>query len=75
MEATLMNHPTTGHSAYMAAMAEADELLDDGLRHIRAEEAAGRITPAAAAAERAGLLERHVAECRRLRAEHLGGAE
>ncbi len=70
------NHPTTtGRSAYMDAMAEADELLDEALGHIRAEEAGNRLTPGAAAAERAGLLERHIAECRRLRAELLGGAE
>jgi len=63
------------HRTYMSAMAELDETLDDALRHVRAEEDAGRVDPLAAAAERVGLLERHIAECRRLRREHLGGAE
>ena len=72
----MSDHPTgTGHSAYMDAMREADELLDGALGHVRAEEDAGRLDTAAAAAERVGLLERHIAECRRLRREHLGGAE
>jgi 2-keto-3-deoxy-galactonokinase len=70
-----VNDSRTGHSAYMAAMTEADELLDDALFHVRAEESAGRITPADAAAERVGLLERHLADCRRLRQEHLGGGQ
>jgi hypothetical protein len=55
------------HSAYFDAMRDADEVLDDALGHVRAEEQAGRITPAEAAAERVGLLERHIAECQRLR--------
>jgi hypothetical protein len=60
------------HSAYFDAMRDADETLDDALGHVRAEEDAGRITPAEAAAERVGLLERHIAECQRLRREMLG---
>ncbi len=67
-----MNDPTAaagGHSAYFDAMREADEALDDALSHVRAEEDAGRITPAEAAAERVGLLERHSAEGQRLRRE------
>ena len=61
------------HAAYFDAMRAADEALDDALAAVRAEEDAGRITPAEAAAERVGLLERHIAESRRLRREHLGG--
>lgn len=63
------------HDAYYQAMRDADEALDDALSAVRAEEAAGRITPLEAATERVGLLERHIAECRRLRGEHLGGAQ
>jgi hypothetical protein len=66
-----MNH---GSDAYYQAMRGADEALDDALAAVRAEEDAHRITPAEAAAERVGLLERHIAECRRLRREHLGGS-
>ena len=61
------------HAAYFDAMRAADEALDDALAAVRAEEDAGRITPAEAAAERVGLLERRIAESRRLRREHLGG--
>jgi hypothetical protein len=59
-------------NAYFAAMHDTDAAVDDALAAIRAEEDAGRITPAEAAAERVGLLERHIAECRRLRRELLG---
>jgi hypothetical protein len=62
------------HETYFAAMRDADAALDDALGHVRAEQDAGRITPAEAAAERVGLLERHIAECQRLRRELLGGA-
>jgi hypothetical protein len=48
--------------------------LEGALSHVRAEEDAHRITPAEAAAERVGLLERHLAECQRLRRELLGGS-
>jgi hypothetical protein len=61
------NPPTDRHAAYFDAMREADEALDEALGHVRAEQDAGRITPAQAAAERVTLLERHLAECRRLR--------
>lgn len=54
---------------YFDAMREADETLDEALAAVRAEEDERRITPAAAAAERCELLERHLAECRRLRCE------
>ena len=61
------------HSAYHDAMRDLDESLDDALAAIRAEQDAGRITTAQAATERITVLERHIAECRRLRREHLGG--
>lgn len=61
------------HATYFDAMRQADEDLDEALAAVRAEGDAGRITPAEAAAERVGLLERHLAECRRLRGE-LGGS-
>jgi hypothetical protein len=68
-----MDYPTSGsiirQAAYFDAMHEADKTLDEALSHVRAEADAGRITPAAAAAERCGLLERHLSECRRLRRE------
>lgn len=71
----MQNDPTTDrHSAYYDAMREADEVLEDALGHVRAEEDAHRITPVEAATERVGLLERHLAECQRLRRELLGGA-
>ena len=60
-------------SAYFAAIRDAEDDVDDALGRIRAEEDAGRITPVEAAAERVGLLERHLERCRQLRAEHLGG--
>ena len=69
----MSSDPTDRNSTYFDAMRDADEALDDALRAVRAEEDADRITPAQAATERIGLLERHIAECRRLRREHLGG--
>jgi hypothetical protein len=60
------------NDAYFDAMREADKALDDALSHVRAEQDAGRITPAQAAAERVALLEGHLAECQRLRRELLG---
>jgi hypothetical protein len=63
----MSNHPTDRHAAYFDAMREADEALDEALQAIRAEQDAGRLSPAEAAAERIGLLERHIAECQRLR--------
>jgi hypothetical protein len=71
-----MHNDPTGtsgrYSAYFDAMREADDDLADALSGIRAEEDAHRITPAEAAAERVGLLERHIELCQRLRREHLG---
>ena len=70
-----MQNPSTDdkHSAYYDAVSQADADLEDALSHVRADEAAERITPAEAAAERVGLLERHLAECQQARVEHLGG--
>jgi hypothetical protein len=65
------NNPT---DAYHQAMHDAGEALEDALAAIRDEEAEHRISPVQAAAERVGLLERHLEECKRLRAEHLGGS-
>jgi hypothetical protein len=64
---------TEPRGAYFDAMRVLDAALDDALSHIRAEEDAGRITGLQGARERIAALERHVAECIRLRAE-LGGA-
>lgn len=66
-----MQNPST--SAYFDAMRDADEALADALSAVRAEEDEYRITPIEACTERITLLERHLAECRRLRREHLGG--
>ena len=71
----MQNDPTAPgdpHAAYFDAVRQADEDLTEALGHIRAEQEAGRITAAEAADERAGLLERHLALCARLRAELLG---
>lgn len=70
-----MNDPTTGRHSYSDAMKDADDAVDDALAAIRAEESEGNITPAEAATERVGVLERHLAECRRLRRELLGGTD
>jgi hypothetical protein len=70
-----MDYPTSGSSirqaAYFDAMHEADKTLDEALSNVRADSNSGRITPAAAATKRCGLLERHLQECRRLRREML----
>ena len=70
-----MQNPSTDdkHSAYYDAVSRADADLDEALSHVRAEEDAGRLTPAGAAAERCGLLERHLELCRQARLDHLGG--
>ena len=60
-------------STYFDAIRRAEEDISEALGHVRAEENAGRITTAEAAAERIELLERHLELCQRLRAEHLGG--
>ena len=70
-----MQNPSTDdtHSAYYDAVSKADADLEDALSHVRAEEDALRITPAEAAAERVGLLERHLELCQQARLDHLGG--
>jgi hypothetical protein len=68
----MQNHPTHDPIAYFAALDDEQDAFDDALAAIRAEQDGGRITPAEAAAERVGLLERHLERCRQLRAEHLG---
>ena len=63
------DHPRDELAAYFDALRDLDQGLDQALGHVRAEQDAGRLTPVQAAAERVGLLERHLAECRRLRRE------
>jgi hypothetical protein len=57
---------------YFAAVRDEQDAFDDALGHIRAEQAAGRLTAAQAAAEREGLLTAHLGRLAALRAEHLG---
>ncbi len=70
-----MQNPSTDepHSAYFNAISRANADLEEALSHLRAEEDAGRITTAEAAAERIGLLERHLEVCQQARIAHLGG--
>ncbi len=70
-----MEKPTTDdrHSAYYSAIHQADTDLEEAISHVRAEEDAGRITTAEAAAERVELLERHLELCQQARLDHLGG--
>ena len=63
-------HPASPRSPYAEALSQADLDLDEALGHIRAEEDAHRLNPAAAAAERAELLERHLARLAEIRAGH-----
>jgi hypothetical protein len=66
--------PDPGHERYFAALRDEQDALDDALAAIRDEQAAGRLTPAAAAAEREQLLKAHLGRLAALRAEHhLGG--
>ena len=67
-----MKNPST--SAYFDAIRDAEGALADALSHVRAEEDSHHITAVEAATERIDLLERHLAECRRLRRELLGGS-
>jgi hypothetical protein len=70
-----MEKPTTDdqHSAYYSTVGKADADLDEALSHVRAKEDAHRITAVEAAAERIGLLERHLELCQQARVDHLGG--
>lgn len=70
----MQNHPTHNPVAYFAALGDEQDAFDDALAAIRAEQDAGRITTAEAAAERVTLLEQHLARLEQLRREHLGGA-
>lgn len=72
MEKPTTPGPNVCHSGYFDALREAEEDVSEALGQIRAEEDAGRLAPVEAAAERVGLLERHLERCRQLRAEHLG---
>ena len=60
--------------AYLEAAADASQALDDALDAIRQQQADGLLSPADAAVERCGLLERHLAEGSRLRRDLLGEA-
>jgi len=62
-------------SAYADALAQAADDLDDALLAIREETRAGRVSPAEAAAERAGLLSRHLSRLEDLRRQHGHGGE
>jgi hypothetical protein len=70
-----MQNPSTDgtHSAYYDAVSKADADLEEALGRVRAEQDAHRITLAEAAAERIGLLERHLELCQQARLDHLGG--
>ena len=70
-----MQNPSTDdtHSAYYDAVSKTNADLEEALSHVRAEEDAHRISPAEAAAERVGLLERHLELCQQARLDHLGG--
>ena len=69
-----MQNPSTDdtHSAYYDAASKANADLEEALGHVRAEEDAHRISTAEAAAERIGLLERHLELCQQARLDHLG---
>jgi chromosome condensin MukBEF ATPase and DNA-binding subunit MukB len=70
----MQNSPTHDPVAYITALNDEQNAFDDALQAIRDEQQAGRLTVAAAATERIGLLERHLARLAALRAEHLGGS-
>ena len=73
-----MHNDPTGtsgrHSAYYRAVAEADDDLHDAISHVVAEQDAGRISLAEAAAERCQLLTNHLERLEQLRRQHLGGS-
>jgi hypothetical protein len=62
-------------AAYFAAVHAADEALGVALGRVRADQDAGLITAVEAAFARVDALERHLAECRRLRSEMGSGEE
>ena len=63
----------TGASDYFAAVTAEDERLEAVLEAIRADEAAGQLTPREAADNRIAALEAHLDKCQQLRRDHLGG--
>lgn len=63
----MSDHPADPHAAYFDALRALDEALDQALGRVRTEQDAGRLSPVQAAAERVAVLERHLAETRRLR--------
>jgi hypothetical protein len=67
------NPPIRDPERYFAALADEQNALDDALAAIRDEQAAGRITPAEAAAEREQLLTAHLGRVAAIRARYLGG--
>ena len=69
---TLMNQ-NTGREYGGARASKGAHVKRSGLSHVRSEEDAHRVAPVEAAAERVGLLERHLAKCRRRR-ELLSGS-
>jgi hypothetical protein len=71
--ALAMQNPTTDdqHSAYYSVVGKADADLEEALSRLRAEQDAHSITAVQAAAERVGLLERHLKLCQQARLEHL----
>jgi hypothetical protein len=62
--------PDSPTERYFAALHDEQDAFDDALAHIRDEQDAGRLTPAAAAAEREQLLSDHLGRLAALRAEH-----
>jgi hypothetical protein len=66
------DHPIRDLDGYFAALAIEQDSFDDALAAIRAEQAEGRITVAAAAREREQLLTAHLGRLAELRARYLG---
>jgi hypothetical protein len=70
-----MNDPRDPRLTYADALSQAADDADDALAAIRDQQREGKITTAEAAAERIGLLERHLARLHDLRVEYLGGEQ
>jgi hypothetical protein len=66
------NRPIRDPERYFAALGDERAAFDDALAAIRAEQDAGRISAAEAAAEREGLLTAHLGRLAAIRAEYLG---
>ena len=69
------NDSTRDPERYFAALRDEQNALDDALAAIRDEQAAGRITPAEAAAEREQLLTAHLERVAAIRDRYLGEPE